>query len=78
MGYSYVNSRSVEVHRLEQYGQAVIEDVPVYPLLLLLSETTESETLPLQWIEDVSTEFTTLLALIDEAWMLAKDECVKS
>ena len=75
MGYSYVNSRSVEVHRLEQYGQAVIEEA--YPLLLLLSETAESETLPLQWIEDVSTEFTTLLALIDEAWMSAKDEYVK-
>lgn len=76
MGYSYVNSQSVEVHRLEQYGQAVIEEA--YPLLLLLSETAKSETLPLQWIEDVSTEFTTLLALINEAWMLAKDECVKS
>jgi hypothetical protein len=75
MGYSYVNSGSIEVHRLGQYGQAVIEEA--YPLLLLLSETAESETLPLQWIEDISTDFTTLLALIDEAWMSVKDECVQ-
>ena len=71
-GYSYVSSESVESHRLQQYGQAIITDA--YPLLLLLSDTPESEQLPSQWIEEVSTEFTTLLALIDEQWMSAKHE----
>jgi hypothetical protein len=75
-GHSYVNSGSVEGHRLQQYGQAVIAEA--YPLLLLLSETAESEGLPTQWIENVSTDFTALLALIDEAWMSAKDEYVQS
>ena len=75
-GYSYVTSGSVEVHRLQQYGQAIITEA--YPLLLLLSETAESEGLPTQWIEQVSTDFTALLALIDETWTSAKDECVQS
>ena len=75
-GFSYVNSGSVEAHRLQQYGQAIIADA--YPLLLLLSDTAESENLPLQWIEDTSTEFTALLARIDETWLSAKEEYVKS
>jgi hypothetical protein len=75
-GFSYVNSGSVEAHRLQQYGQAIIADA--YPLLLLLCDTAESENLPLQWIEDTSTEFTALLAQIDETWLSAKEEYVKS
>ena len=75
-GYSYVNSGSVEVHRLQQYGQAIISEA--YPLLLLLSETAESEGLHTEWIEQISTDFTALLVLIDETWMSAKDECVQS
>lgn len=75
-GFSYVNSGSLEAHRLQQYGQMIIADA--YPLLLLLSETAESEGLPLQWIDNVSTDFTALLVLIDEAWVQAKDEYVKS
>jgi hypothetical protein len=71
-GSSYVNSGSIEAHRLQHYGQAIITDS--YPLLLLLSETAESEGLPLEWIENVSADFTALLALIDETWMQAKDE----
>jgi len=74
-GSSYIDSGSVEAHRLQQYGQAIIADA--YPLLLLLTETADSEFLPLEWIENVATEFTALLALIDEAWMSAKDEYVK-
>ena len=75
-GHSYINSGSVEGHRLQQYGQAVIAEA--YPLLLLLSETAESEGLPMQWIENISTDFTALLALIDEAWISAKDEYIQS
>jgi len=71
-GSSYVNSGSVEAHRLQQYGEVIIEDA--YPLLLLLSETAETEGLPSQWIENVLTDFTALLAVIDETWMQAKDE----
>ncbi|KAF8800932.1 hypothetical protein BYT27DRAFT_7035561, partial [Phlegmacium glaucopus] len=45
-----------------------------YPLLLLLTETAESESIPLEWIENVATEFTALLALIDGRWISAKEE----
>ncbi len=75
-GSSYVNSGSVKANRLQQYGQAIVADT--YPLLLLLSETAEAESLPLEWIENVATEFTALLSLVNETWMLAKDEYVKS
>ena len=73
-GFSYINSGSVEAHRLQQYGQMIIVDA--YPLLLLLTETAEFESLPLEWIENAATEFTALLTLIDERWMSAKDEYV--
>jgi hypothetical protein len=73
-GISYVNSGSVEAHRLQQYGQMIIVDA--FPLLLLLTETAESESIPLEWIDNVATEFTALLALIDGRWMSANEEYV--
>lgn len=66
----------METHRLQQYEKTIISDA--YPLLLLLTESAVSESLPLRWIENIATEFTTLLALIDEAWVSAKDEYVES
>ena len=40
--------------------------------------TARLEGLPLEWINNVSTDFTALLlALIDETWMQAKDEYIK-
>ena len=66
----------MEAHHLQQYGQMIIVDA--YPLLLLLTEMAEFESLPLEWIDDVATEFTALLALIDERWMSAKDEYIGS
>ena len=74
-GSSYVNSGNVEAHRLQQYGQSIIADA--YPILLLLTETADSESLPLEWVENIATEFTRLLTLVDERWMSAKDEYVK-
>ncbi len=74
-GSSYINSGSVEGHCLQQYGEMIIVDV--YLLLLLLSETAELEGLPLEWINNVSTDFTALLTLIDKTWMQTKDEYVK-
>jgi len=73
-GSSYVDLGSVEAHRLQQYGNTIIVDA--YPLLLLLTESAESESLPLEWIEQVATEFTMLLELIDEHWASAKHEYV--
>src|SRR6267378_3809405 len=43
-GSSYIDSGSVEAHCLQQYGQAIINDT--YPLLLLLTDTAESESYP--------------------------------
>ena len=65
----------MEAHHVQQYGQSIIVDV--YPILLLLTETAESESLPLEWVENIATEFTALLTLVDERWMSAKDEYVK-
>ncbi len=65
----------MEAHCLQHYGQAIVKDA--FPLLLLLLETADAESIPLEWIENVATEFTALLALVDEAWMSAKDEYVK-
>jgi hypothetical protein len=74
-GSSYVDSGNVEAHRLQQYGQSIIVDA--YPILLLLTQTAQSESLPLEWVETIATEFTTLLTLVDERWMSAKDEYVQ-
>ena len=71
-GSSYLNSGSVEGHRLQQYGLMIVNEA--YPLLLLLSETASSEGIPLEWIKNVATEFTTLLAMIDETWMSAAED----
>jgi hypothetical protein len=67
---------NIEAHRLQQYGNAIITDA--YPVLLLLTESAESEAIPLEWIEQLATEFTTLLELIEDQWMSVKDECVSS
>lgn len=67
-----MDSGSVEAHRLQQYGNTIITNA--YPLLLLLAESAEFESLPLEWIENIATEFTSLLTLIDEKWKSAKEE----
>ena len=73
-GSSYIDMGSIEGHRLQQYGNAIIVDA--YSLLLLLTDSAESESMPLEWIEEVATDFTTLLKRMDEQWMSAKDEYV--
>jgi hypothetical protein len=71
-GSSYVDSGSVEAHCLRQYGNTIITDA--YPLLLLLTDSADFESLPMEWIENIAAEFTALLALIDEKWKSAKEE----
>jgi hypothetical protein len=71
-GSSYVDSGSVEAHRLQQYGNTIITDA--YTLLLLLTDSANFKFLPMEWIENIATEFTTLLALINEKWKSAKEE----
>jgi hypothetical protein len=73
-GSSYIDIGSIEIHRLQQYGDMIIFNA--FPLVLLLTESAEAEAIPVEWIEQVATEFTALLELIDEQWMSAKDECV--
>jgi len=75
-GSSYVETGNVEAHRLQQYGNKIIMEA--YPVVILLTESAESESLPLEWIKRVSTEFTTLLEVIQEYWTSAKDEYVTS
>ena len=69
---SYVNSESLEAHRLQQYGNAIITDA--YDILLLM-ETSISGNSPLQeWIEAVADQFTELLTLVNELWTTAQDQ----
>jgi hypothetical protein len=75
-GSSYIDIGNVEAHRLQQYGNMIIFDA--YPLVVLLTESAEAELIPLQWIEQVATEFTALLELIEEQWSSVKDEYVSS
>ena len=73
-GSSYIETGNVEAHRLQQYGNTIIMEA--YPVVLLLNESAESESLPLEWIEHIATEFTTLFKVIREHWTSAKDEYV--
>ena len=75
-GSSYIDVGNIEAHQLQQYGNAIIADA--YPLLLLLTKSAESESIPLEWIKQLATKFTALLELIDEQWMSVKDEYVSS
>ena len=75
-GSSYIDVGNIEAHRLQQYGNAIIADA--YPVLLLLTESAGAESIPLEWIDELATEFTTLLELIEEQWMSVKDEYVSS
>ena len=71
-GSSYVETGNVEAHHLQQYGNKIIMEA--YLVVLLLTESAEPELLPLEWIEQVSTEFT----IIQEYWTSAKNEYVTS
>lgn len=73
-GSSYIDVGNIEAHRVQQYGNAIITDA--YPILLLLTESAAAESVPLQWIEELATQFTTLLQLIEEQWVSVKDEYV--
>jgi uncharacterized membrane protein YjdF len=70
--FSYVASESLEAHRLQQYGNTIITDA--YPILLLVAQSAESESLPEEWIENVADDFQSLLALIKDRWTSAKEE----
>jgi hypothetical protein len=65
--HSYIDSGSLDANRLQYYGNLIIDEA--YPLLLLLAESAESESLPEDWIEDVATHFTMLLELVNEHWL---------
>ena len=73
-GSSYIETGNIEAHRLQQYGNTIIMEA--YPVVLLLNESAESESLPLEWIEHIATEFTALFEVIREHWTSAKDEYV--
>jgi hypothetical protein len=70
--HSYIDSGSLEANRLQYYGNLIINEA--YPLLLLLGESAESESLPQDWIEDVATQFTMLLELVNEHWLSAAND----
>lgn len=69
---SYVGSQGLEVHCLQQYGNAIVSEG--YPLLLLM-ETSAGADSPLRaWVEAAANEFTELLTLVDEMWISAQDQ----
>ena len=46
---AYLETGSVEPHRLDKYAAAVVGDA--FPLLLLLDESAEEENLSIRWLE---------------------------
>jgi len=73
---TYLESGSVEPHRLDQYATAVVSDA--FPLLLLLDESAEEEGLNLGWLEKVSNLYVELLVLLDENLECTRGEYVVS
>lgn len=71
---AYVHSDGLEAHRLRQYGTAIITDA--YPLLILMEDCSDSEGLPSLWVHNAANQFTELLALVDDKWVVAEGECV--
>ena len=45
-GSSYIETGNIEAHCLQQYGNTIIMEA--YPVVLLLNESAESESLPLE------------------------------
>jgi hypothetical protein len=72
---AYLETGSVEPHRLGKYAAAVVSDA--FPLLLLLDESAEEENLSLHWLEKVSNLFVEILVLLDENLERARGEYVK-
>ena len=72
-GSSYIETGNVEAHCL-QHGNTIIMEA--YPVVILLNESAEYESLPLEWMEHIATEFTALFKVIQEHWTSAKDEYV--
>jgi len=71
---AYLESGSVEPHRLDHYATAVVGDA--FPLLLLLDECAEEEGLNLSWLENVSNLYVELLVLLDKNLERTKGEYV--
>ena len=69
---AYLESGSVEPHRLDHYATAIVGDA--FPLLLLLDECAEG--LNLSWLENVSNLYVELLVLLDENLERTKGEYV--
>ena len=73
---TYIESGSMEPHRLGQYATAVVGDA--FPLLLLLDGSAEAESLNLlSWLESVSNLYVELLVLLDENLERTRGEYVE-
>lgn len=69
---SYVNTESLESHRLQQYGNAIITDA--YNILLLMETSTRGNSPLREWIEVAAGQFTELLTLVNELWTSAQGQ----
>ena len=72
---TYLETGSIEPHRLDKYAAAVVSYA--FPLLLLLDESAEEENLSLDWLEKVSNSYVEILVLLDENLECARGEYVK-
>ena len=69
---AYLETGSIEPHRLDIYAAAVTSDA--FPLLLLLDESAEDENMSLPWLEKVSNLYVEILVLLDENLERARGE----
>lgn len=61
---AYIESGSVESHRLEQYAVSVAGEG--FKLLLLLEEHAEAEGIPANWLQRAANAYVELFVLLDE------------
>lgn len=70
--FGYLETGSVELHRLKQYCAILM--TTVFPLLLLLEKSAEEENLPLSWLEDTANKFVELMTRLDDQLKIASGQ----
>jgi len=70
--HAYLESGSLDNHRLERHASAFMTEV--FLLILLLEEYSAEENLPLSWLEDISNRCLEVFQLLDDNLKILHDE----
>lgn len=61
---AYLDAASFDSHRLEGYLTAIVTDI--FPVVLLLEESSAQEGIPSTWLESIANKFTELYGILTE------------